>query len=83
MPRRLIALPALVASVLAVIAAAGPADAEPNQPPACSFSLTRPQVVQVSGTDMVASTVSMAGCAGLAAPASSVGCIQAEGKQHH
>ena len=79
MRRRLLALPTLLTSVFAVIATASPAAAEPNQPPTCSFNLTPPQVVQVSGTDMVAATVTMAGCAGQAAPASSVACIQAEG----
>ncbi len=79
MRRRLLALPALVTSVLAVTATASPANAEPNQPPTCSFTLTPPHVVQVSGADMVAATVSMAGCEGLAAPASSVACVQAEG----
>ena len=79
MQRRLLAFPAVVTSAFVGFLTAGSADAEPNQPPSCSFTLTRPQLVQVSGADMVAATVTMASCAGLAAPISSVACIQAEG----
>ena len=61
------------------IVTAGAADAEPSEPPTCSFTLTPPQLVQVSGADMVAATVTMASCDGLAAPISSFACIQAEG----
>ncbi len=58
-----------------------PAAAEPNQPPSCSFTLTPPQVVQVSGADMVTATVTMGSCEGLAAPSSSAVCIQADGSE--
>ena len=73
------AFPAVVTSAFVGFVTAGAADAEPNQPPSCSFTLTPPQLVQVSGAEMVAATVTMAGCDGLAAPISSVACIQAEG----
>ena len=76
--RRLSAVPALVTCAFVGIVMPNAA-AEPSQPPSCSFSLTPPQVVQVSGTDMVTATVTMAGCEGRVAPASSVVCIQADG----
>jgi hypothetical protein len=73
------AFPAVVTSVFVGIVTAGAAAAEPSEPPTCSFTVTPPQLVQVSGADMVAATVAMASCDGLAAPISSVACIQAEG----
>jgi len=79
MRRRLLAFPAVVTSAFVGIVTASAADAEPNQPPSCSFTLTPPQLVQVSGADMVAATLTMASCTGLAAPASSVACVHAEG----
>ena len=79
MRRRLLAFPAVVTSAFVGFVTAGAADAEPNQPPSCSFTLTPPQLVQVSGAEMVAATVTMASCDGLTAPISSVACIQAEG----
>lgn len=79
-PRLLAALPAVTALAVAGIPAAAHADpADPTPPPTCSFSLTPPQVVNVSGANMVTATVAMAGCTGLATPVSSVVCIRAEG----
>jgi Protein of unknown function (DUF1275) len=51
MRRRLLAFPAVVTSALVGIVTVSAADAEPNQPPSCSFTLTPPQLVQVSGAD--------------------------------
>ncbi|OBI74772.1 hypothetical protein [Mycobacterium sp. E740] len=52
------------------------ANADPAPP--CSYTLSPPHVVQVSGTDLVAVTVSPAGCNG-ATPYQSVACVQLQG----
>jgi len=56
------------------------AHAETGAPP-CSFTLTPPRVVQVSGRDMVTTTVAPGGCVVAAEPTLSVACIQMQGSQ--
>lgn len=53
------------------------ADAEPADPP-CTFTLSAPHVVQVSGTDMVAVTMTPADCNG-GTPYQSVACVELQG----
>ncbi len=53
------------------------ADAEPADPP-CTFTLSAPHVVQVSGTDMVAVTMSPSGCDG-GTPYQSIACVELQG----
>jgi hypothetical protein len=65
-----------VASTPAIV----PALAETGAPP-CSFTLTPPRVVQVSGRDMVTTTVAPAGCSVGAEPTLSVACVQMQGSQ--
>jgi hypothetical protein len=69
------ALTAVVGTGLAMVAVSAPAVAEP----ACSFALTPPRVVDVSGTPMVTATVDPAGCSVPAEPTSSVACVQMQG----
>jgi hypothetical protein len=59
-------------------AAADP-DADPSDMP-CSFTLSAPHVVQVSGTDMVAVTMEPTSCDG-GTPYQSIACIQVQGNQ--
>ncbi|KUI43659.1 hypothetical protein AU197_23995 [Mycobacterium sp. IS-1590] len=53
------------------------ASADPGDPP-CSFTLSAPHVVQVSGTDMVAVTMSPSGCDG-GTPYQSIACVELQG----
>ena len=66
------------AMAFTVVAVSAPAAAEPGSPP-CSFALTPPRVVDVSGTPMVTATVDPAGCSVAAEPTSSVACLQLQG----
>jgi hypothetical protein len=50
------------ATALTFAGAAGVAGAEPAPPPACSYTLSPPQVVQLSGTNMVTATLTPAAC---------------------
>ena len=59
------------------VVAAGVADAEPTPP--CSFTLSPPQVVQVSGASFVTATVAPAGCEAPSNPHQSVACLQLQG----
>ena len=77
MVRCVAVLHAVMALAVAGVAAAGIADAEPTPP--CSFTLSPPQVVQVSGTSLVTATVSPAGCEVPASPHQSVACLQLQG----
>ncbi|WP_102143833.1 hypothetical protein [Mycobacterium hubeiense] len=73
-----LAIPASIAVALA--GAAATAHAQPAPPP-CDFTLSAPQVVQVSGTNMVTATVRPAACHVAATPHLSVACLQIEGSQ--
>lgn len=61
-------------------AIAGAQPAEPTEPtePVCSYSLTAPTVVNVSGTDMVTATITVGACDG-AVTYSTAACIQMQG----
>lgn len=65
------------AAALLAIAGAAPANAEPASPP-CSYTLSPPQLVQLSGTTTVSSTLSVAGCTGSVAYMT-VACVQLHG----
>ena len=77
MMRRIAVFPAVLALAVTGVAAAGVASAEPIPP--CSYTLSAPQVVQVSGASMVTATVSPAGCAAPSNPSLSVACLQLQG----
>lgn len=64
------------AATLPVAATTAVAVAEP--PPTCTFNLSPPQVVSVSGTEMVTATVSPGACQRSVAYVS-VACLQLEG----
>ncbi|KKW63995.1 hypothetical protein ABQF17_09740 [Mycolicibacterium elephantis] len=65
---------------LAGMASAATAHAQPPpQPGPCSFTLSPPQVVQVSGADMVTATVVPAGCLGMFEPKFGVACLHVQG----
>lgn len=61
-----------------MLAGVGGAHADPPPPPGtlCSFTLSVPQRVQLSGMDMVTATVTPDGCAGGFRPSASVVCVQ-------
>jgi hypothetical protein len=68
-----------VALTLALGGIVGLASAHAQPPPPgtpCSFTLSAPQVVPVSGADMVTATVTPTGCAGPFTPRLSVVCVQ-------
>lgn len=68
----------LAAVALTLPGTAGQASAEPGGPTACSYTLSPPHVVQVSGTSMVTATVSPAAC-DQAESQLSVACVQLQG----
>ncbi|MDT5018090.1 MAG: hypothetical protein QOD39_4250 [Mycobacterium sp.] len=64
------------------IAGSGTAHAQPPPPGTlCNYNLSPPQVINVSGTDMVTATLAPAGCAGAFRPYASVACVQLQGDQ--
>lgn len=81
MPRSLrVAVFTVALSCLSITASAG---ADPNADssgPPCSFTLSPPHVVQVSGTDMVSVTMSPAHCNGGTAY-QSIACVELQGSQ--
>lgn len=66
---------AVATTTVSAAAGFGTAHAQPPPPP-CSFTLSSPQVVQVSGVDMVSATVAPDACGPPATPATSVACLQ-------
>ena len=71
--------PKLVLSVAVALALTGGVSASPSRaepPPPCSFTLSPPQLVQISGVDMVSATLAPAGCGPMAGPYLSVACLQ-------
>lgn len=69
----------LVVAVMTVFAGVtGPGLAHAGPPPPCSFTLSPPEVVQVSGVAMVTATVAPDGCDPPATPAQSVACLQVQ-----
>ncbi|MGV0717400.1 hypothetical protein ABQE93_18560 [Mycolicibacterium sp. XJ662] len=65
---------------LAGLASAATAHAQPPPLPGpCNFTLSPPQVVQVSGADMVTATVTPVGCAGMFEPKFGVACLHVQG----
>jgi hypothetical protein len=75
MMQPLIVMPAVVG--LTVLGAAGVAGAEPG-PQACSYTLSPPHVVHMSGVSVVTATLSPAGC-DRSEPFLSVACVQLHG----
>ena len=77
MIRRIAVFPAVLAFAVTGVVAAGVADAEPTPP--CSFTLSPPQVVQVSGASFVTATVAPAACEAPSNPHQSVACLKLQG----
>lgn len=69
----------VIAVTFALVTPAAPGYADPDT--ACNFRLSPPQVVQLSGTDVVTATVDPAGCNVAANPTMSVVCVQMQGSQ--
>jgi hypothetical protein len=67
----------IASAVLPVAATAAVAGAQPA-PPTCTYNLSPPQVVDVSGTDMVTATLSTGAC-DQSTTHESVACLQQEG----
>lgn len=77
MSRAVVVLLVALSVALSWVAGASGAHAQPPPPAtACSFTLSPPQVVQVSGADMVTATLTPAGCEGPFRPYVSVVCVQ-------
>jgi hypothetical protein len=73
-----VVLATVLGTGLVMVAGSASAAADPSSP-ACSFALSPPHVVDVSGTSMVTATVNPAGCSVAAEPTSSVACLQMQG----
>jgi hypothetical protein len=78
MTGRGLAICAVAAVALTSLPAAGVAVAQPSPAP-CSYTLTPPHVVQVSGTDMVAATVAPGACSSPAQSYVIVACLELQG----
>lgn len=74
MTRPGLVLAAAFTTAIAGVSGMSFAHAEP--PPPCSFTLSLPQVVQISGVDTVTATLTPDGCGPPAIPAQSVACMQ-------
>jgi hypothetical protein len=71
---------AIAAAVTVAFACAGVASADPgNGTMSCSYTMSDPHVVDVSGTTMVAATLTPSGCSGTAKPISSQVCVSTTG----
>jgi hypothetical protein len=80
MNRVLVVSCAATALTLSAVAGAGGALAFPPPPGTlCSYTLSPPEVVQVSGQDLVTATMTPDGCAGAFRPHITVVCVQGAG----
>lgn len=77
MNRVVLTFAAALMLALSGVIGVGPAHAQFPTP--CNFTLSPPQVVQVSGADMVTVTMTPAGCMGPFHPSMSVACVQLQG----
>jgi hypothetical protein len=66
------------ALVLTLAGTAGVTSAEPSPPTACSYTLSPPHIVSLSGTNVVTATLSPAAC-DRSEPYLSVACVQMDG----
>lgn len=73
---------AVLAVALTFAATTGVAHAEPGPPKACSYVLSPPHVVQLSGTNVVTATLSPASC-DQSNVSLSVACVQLQGSDGH
>jgi hypothetical protein len=62
----------------ASVASASPSADESGEP-SCTYSLSLPQVVEVSGTAMVTATLAFTSCTGRILPNDRVACVSMEG----
>ncbi len=75
---KMLRLPTILAAAALALAGTTPvATAEPSPPP-CQYTLSPPQVVQLSGTNVVTSTLSLAACDQSVAY-QTVACVQLQG----
>jgi hypothetical protein len=75
-------LPAAVALAIAGVGAATAQASPPSDPstsPSCSYTLTSPSIVNVSGTDMVTATLAHGPCTGKITPNSMTVCVEMQG----
>jgi hypothetical protein len=68
------------AAALTFVGTAGVSHAEPSPPKACSYLLSPPHVVQLSGTNVVTATLSPSAC-DRSEPYLSVACVQLQGSE--
>ncbi|WP_140694227.1 hypothetical protein [Mycolicibacterium hodleri] len=68
----------LIGSAVAGTSAANPGS-DDSQAPSCTFTLSKPTRVQVSGVDMVTATVSSYPCNGDTLPNKTVACVNMQG----
>lgn len=68
----------LVGVGMATVANADPSG-NGSEPPSCTFALSTPRVVQISGVDMVTATVSSYPCAGRTVPDKTIVCVSLQG----
>jgi hypothetical protein len=67
-------------STAALTSVAGAGAAQAQWPTPCNYTLSPPEVVHVDGADMVAATVTPAGCLGPFRPYLSVACVGVQGE---
>jgi hypothetical protein len=81
MIRCLLALLTVFATAMIGVGSAGVASAGPDDAgqPSCTYTLTPPRVVRVSGVDMVTATLTPYPCTGSINPNSLVVCVSAQG----
>lgn len=83
MIRRVAVFPVVLSAVLIGVGGAGVASATPASDgpgaPSCTFTLSKPRLVDVSGVKMVTATVSAYPCTGETLPNKTVACVKLEG----
>jgi hypothetical protein len=82
MTRAAVVFWAVATAALAGLTGAGAVHAQPPPTP-CNYMLSPPEAVPVPGGDMVAATLTPAGCLGAFRPYLSVACVQLQGESPH
>src|ERR1700686_1062194 len=83
MTRCVTAAVSVLSTAVLVLGFAGPASADPSSDaspePSCTYTLSSPQLVQVSGVTMVTATLAPFPCTGSINPNSMTVCVKAQG----